>query len=156
MKANTTRAAVEQACPGLIAAAEAAMACAHAPHSHFRVGAALLFDDGRRGGPFVRGCNVESDVYGLTICAERNALFAAVAQGRGHPLAIAVIADTDEPIAPCGACRQWLYECDVERRLRVFLLTQRSDAVRECGTDELLPEAFALDVEARAARNPWR
>lgn len=155
MKANTTRAAVEQAYPGLIAAAEAAMARAHAPHSHFRVGAALQFDDGR-GDRFVPGCNVESDVYGLTICAERNAVFAAVAQGRGHPSAIAVIADTDEPVAPCGACRQWLHECDVERRLRVFLLTRRSDAVRECGTGDLLPEAFALDADERAARNPWR
>lgn len=154
MKANTTRAAVEQAYPGLIAAAEAAMARAHAPHSHFRVGAALLFDDGR-GERFVAGCNVESDVYGLTICAERNALFAAVAQGRGHPRAIAVIADTDEPVAPCGACRQWLHECDVEQRLRVLLLTRRSDAVRECVTAELLPEAFALDARTRAARNPW-
>jgi cytidine deaminase len=154
MKPNTTRSAVEAEFPGLIAAAESAMGHAHAPHSNFNVGAALLFDDGR-GERFVAGCNVESDVYGLTICAERNAVFAAVAQGRGHPRAMAVIADTDEPVAPCGACRQVLHESDVERRLRVFLLTSHGDAVRECTTTDLLPEAFALRDATNPARNPW-
>jgi cytidine deaminase len=153
MKANTTRAAVEAEFPGLIAAAEAAMQRAHAPHSAFRVGAALLFDDAH-GERFVRGCNVEFDVYGLTICAERNAVFAAVAQGRSHPRALAVIADTGEPVAPCGACRQVLHECDVERRLRVFLASRADDAVRECSTADLLPEAFALGTGPRR-HNPW-
>lgn len=153
MKANTTRAAVEAEFPGLIAAAEAAMQRAHAPHSAFHVGAALLFDDAR-GESFVRGCNVEFDVYGLTICAERNAVFAAVAQGRGHPRAIAVIADSSGPVTPCGACRQVLHECDVERRLRVFLASSADDAVRECTTADLLPEAFALGGDL-SRHNPW-
>ena len=153
MKANTTRTAVEAEFPGLIAAAEAAMQRAHAPHSAFHVGAALLFDDAR-GEAFVGGCNVEFDVYGLTICAERNAVFAAVAQGRGHPRALAVIADTSGPVTPCGACRQVLHECDVERRLRVFLASSTDDAVCECTTSELLPEAFALGGAA-SRHNPW-
>ena len=153
MKASTTRAAVEAEFPGLIAAAETAMQRAHAPHSAFRVGAALLFDDAR-GERFVQGCNVEFDVYGLTICAERNAVFAAVAQGRGHPRALAVIAETGEPVAPCGACRQVLHECDVDRSLRVFLASTANDAIRECSTTELLPEAFALGADL-SRRSPW-
>lgn len=155
MKANTTRTALEAEFPGLIAATETAMQRAHAPHSAFRVGAALFFDDGGSE-RFVIGCNVESDVYGLTICAERNAIFAAVAQGRGHPRALAVIADTSEPVAPCGACRQILHEADVGYRLRVFLLTAQGDAVRECTTADLLPEAFALRADARPRSTPWR
>ncbi|MEO6690292.1 MAG: cytidine deaminase [Dokdonella sp.] len=152
MKANTTRAHVEAEFPGLIAAAETAMRRAHAPHSLFHVGAALLFDGD---GGFVSGCNVEFDVYGLTICAERNAVCAAIAQGRGHPRALAVIANTTEPVAPCGACRQVLHECDVERRLRVFLATAAGDTVRECTTDALLPEAFALHDAHVPKRSPW-
>ena len=155
MGADTTRAAVEREFPGLIAAAETARRRAYAPHSNFRVGAALLFDDSR-GERLVGGCNVESDVYGLTICAERNALFAAVAQGRGEPLALAVVADTDEPVAPCGACRQVLHECDPHRRLRVFLVAGTGDAVRETSAAELLPGAFVLDTDGARRRSPWR
>jgi len=154
MAAETTRAAVEREFPGLIEAAEAARRRAWAPHSRFRVGAALLFEDGR-GERFVGGCNVESDVYGLTLCAERNALFAAIALGRGEPLALAVVADTDEPVAPCGACRQVLHECDPHRQLRVFLVAGSGDAVRETSASELLPRAFALDAGG-APRSPWR
>jgi cytidine deaminase len=154
MKASTTRSAVEAEFPGLIGAAQAAMQRAHAPYSAFRVGAALLFDDAR-GERFVLGCNVESAVYGLTICAERNAVFSAVAQARGHPIALAVIADTNEPIAPCGACRQILHECDFERRLRVFLTSTADDAVRECSTADLLPEAFTLHAPPLPEHNPW-
>jgi len=155
MGAQTTRAVVEREFPGLVEAAETARRRAYAPHSHFHVGAALLFDDGR-GERVVGGCNVESDVYGLTICAERNALFAAIAQGRGEPLALAVVADTDAPVAPCGACRQILHECDPRRRLRVFLVAGKGDAVRETSTTDLLPSAFVLETGTAQQRNPWR
>lgn len=157
MGADTTRATVEREFPGLIAAAEAARRRAYAPHSKFRVGAALLFDDGRDD-RLVGGCNVESDVYGLTICAERNALFAAIAQGRGEPLALAVVADTgaDVPVTPCGACRQVLYECDPPRRMRVFLLAGSGEAVRETSAVELLPGGFILEAGKQARRSPWR
>jgi cytidine deaminase len=150
----TTRAAVELEFPGLITAAEDARRRAWAPLSRFHVGAALLFADGR-GERLVGGCNVESDVYGLTICAERNALFAAVAQGRGEPLAMAVIADTDAPVTPCGACRQVMHECDPERRLRVFLVAVAGDGVHETSPSDLLPGAFALD-RGEGRRSPWR
>lgn len=76
----------------------------HAPHSHFRVGAALLTHDGTVFG----GCNVESDVYGLTMCAERNAIFSAFAQGHRNFKAIAVV--TSNEGTPCGACRQIIAE----------------------------------------------
>jgi len=76
----------------------------HAPHSNFRVGAALLTTDGTIFG----GCNVESDVYGLTMCAERNAIFAAFAQGHRNFKGIAVV--TSSKGTPCGACRQIIAE----------------------------------------------
>ena len=76
----------------------------HAPHSNFRVGAALVTQDGTIFG----GCNVESDVYGLTMCAERNAIFTAFAQGYRNFKALAVA--TSNQGTPCGACRQIIAE----------------------------------------------
>jgi cytidine deaminase len=94
--------------PELITAARRAAARAYCPYSHFPVGAALLTDHGE----IFSGCNVENASYGLTICAERNAIFQAAAHG-ARPLvvrAIVVFTPTDAPIAPCGACRQVLNE----------------------------------------------
>jgi len=79
---------------------------AYAPYSKFRVGAALLSKSGR----VFTGCNVENISYGLTICAERAAVCAAVAAGDTEIVAAAVIADSREPVTPCGACRQVLSE----------------------------------------------
>lgn len=92
----------------LRAAAEAAAANAYAPYSHFFVGAALLFDDGS----VVTGCNVENVSYGLTSCAERNALFRAVSErGVGPKIAAIAVANRDgAPCSPCGACRQVMSE----------------------------------------------
>ena len=90
----------------LLAAATAVRLRAYAPYSNFQVGAALLAKDGR----IFTGCNVENLSYGLTICAERNALFAAVAAGVREFDAIAIVADTREPVSPCGACRQVMAE----------------------------------------------
>ena len=90
----------------LLTAAIAARLQAYAPYSNFHVGAALLAKDGR----IFIGCNVENLSYGLTICAERNAIFSAIAAGVREFEAIAIVADTREPVSPCGACRQVMAE----------------------------------------------
>ena len=90
----------------LVEAARAARLHAHAPFSRFQVGAALLTREGR----VFTGCNVENATYGLTVCAERVAVWKAVSEGYRAFTRIAVVADTAEPTPPCGACRQILWE----------------------------------------------
>ncbi len=89
----------------LFTAAEAARQKAHAPYSRFQVGAALLHEDGQ----VSVGCNVENASYGLTVCAERNAI-GALALAGGRLRAVAIVVDSREPTPPCGACRQVLAE----------------------------------------------
>lgn len=90
----------------LLAAALDARLHAHAPYSHFQVGAALEAGDGR----IFIGCNVESSSYGLTMCAERVAAFGAIAQGARGFRRIVVVTDVPSPAPPCGACRQVLWD----------------------------------------------
>jgi len=90
----------------LATAALAARAHAFAPYSHFQVGAALEDSDGR----IHTGCNVENATYGLTVCAERVAVFKAISEGVREFRRIAVAADTETLTPPCGACRQILWE----------------------------------------------
>jgi cytidine deaminase len=116
----------------LVEAAWQVRQLAYAPYSNFQVGAALLAADGRI---FV-GCNVENLSYGLTNCAERVAVGAAVAAGVREFVAVAVVADTAVPISPCGACRQVLAEFGVER----ILLANRTERL-EFTLDDLLPRA---------------
>jgi cytidine deaminase len=118
----------------LLAAAWEVREMAYAPYSKFQVGAAVLAADGR----VFAGCNVENISYGLTNCAERVAIGAAVAAGARDFLAVAVVADTGVPISPCGACRQVLAEFGVPR----VMLANRSERL-EFLLDELLPRASA-------------
>ena len=90
----------------VVAAARAARDRAIATYSRFKVGAALLLP----GGDIVTGCNVENASYGLTMCAERVALFKALSDGHRHFSLVAVVADTADPTPPCGPCRQLLWE----------------------------------------------
>jgi cytidine deaminase len=90
----------------LIEAAKQARENAHAPYSNFRVGAALRSTSGR----IFAGCNVENATYGLTMCAERVAIFKAVSEGERGFSAIAVVTDTEVLTPPCGACRQLIWE----------------------------------------------
>jgi len=122
----------------LIAEAVAARLTAYAPYSNFLVGAALLCRDGR----VFRGCNVENASYGLCNCAERTAFFSAVAHGYqpGDFDKLAVIGDTDGPIAPCGACRQVILELG-GNALPVVLTNLRGE-VFETTAAAQLPNAF--------------
>ncbi|MFN8060570.1 MAG: cytidine deaminase [Vicinamibacterales bacterium] len=90
----------------LLDAARAARERAHAPFSGFKVGAALETRSGR----IVTGCNIENASYGLTLCAERTAIFKAVSEGVWDFARVVVVADTEAPTPPCGACRQILWE----------------------------------------------
>jgi cytidine deaminase len=90
----------------LVEAAKQARENAHAPYSNFRVGAALRSTSGR----IFAGCNVENATYGLTMCAERVAIFKAVSEGERGFSAIAVVTDTEVLTPPCGACRQLIWE----------------------------------------------
>jgi cytidine deaminase len=120
----------------LLRAARKTMKHAHAPYSHFRVGAALLSAKGE----LFSGCNVENASYGLANCAERTAIFSAVARS-GPKLnirCIAVVNDQGVPCSPCGACRQVIYEFGPEAI--VFFLS--SNGWKESHITELLPEGF--------------
>ena len=90
----------------LVAAARRARAHAVADFSHFKVGAALETDTGE----IITGCNIENASYGLTICAERVAIFKALSEGKRAFTRIVVVADTPSPTPPCGACRQIIWE----------------------------------------------
>jgi cytidine deaminase len=122
--------------PALRSAAERAARLAYAPYSRFRVGAALLCEDGT----IVVGCNVENASYGLTICAERNAVFAAVARGQQHYVAIAIATEGQAPVTPCGACRQVLAEFTPSFPVHAYCAGP--DVVAET-TQSLLPHAFS-------------
>ena len=119
----------------LVAAARRARRNAHASFSGFKVGAALETADGT----IVTGCNVENATYGLTICAERVAMFKALSDGHRKFRRVAVVADTDAPTPPCGACRQILWEFGGD--LEVILANLRREKGRHRLKD-LLPLPF--------------
>jgi cytidine deaminase len=134
----------------LIAAARAAAAHAHAPYSHYGVGAALLLDDGR----VVTGCNFENASYGLTLCAETVALATANAQGDlrrvvevaviGGALSADGIISGCDPVTPCGRCRQMIHEAAslAGRDLPVHCASADGGAVITHKLSDLLPHAF--------------
>ncbi len=119
----------------LQAAALAALENAHAPYSKFRVGAALEDATGR----VHAGCNIENATYGLTLCAERVAVFKAISEGVREFRRIAVAADTETLTPPCGACRQILWEFCGDIEITLVNLHGKSEVVR---LKELFPRAF--------------
>ena len=108
---------------------------AHAPFSKFKVGAALETADGA----IITGCNVENATYGLTICAERVAMFKAISEGHRAFVRIAVVADTEAPTPPCGACRQILWEFGGNLEILLANLTTSKGTYR---LKDLLPMPF--------------
>jgi cytidine deaminase len=124
-----------------VSAARAARDHAHAPYSNFHVGAAVIDDRGQ----LHVGCNVENASYGLTTCAERNAIAAAVVAGARRISAVAVVTDADPLASPCGACRQVLAEFANPDAV-VILAGARDPRIVAHTVGALLPDGFALLV----------
>ena len=121
----------------LYLAAKKARDNAYVPYSHFSVGAAVLTGSGE----IFTGCNIENASYGLTVCAERNAIFAAVGAGYRDIKAICVVADTPLPVSPCGACRQVMAEFAIAE----IYLGNCKGTIRKMSLEEILPYGFALE-----------
>jgi cytidine deaminase len=130
----------------LIEKAKRARERAYAPYSKFKVGAALLAKSRRsrqrRGGKVYTGANVENATFGLTVCAERVALFKAITNGEKSFVKLAVVADKDEPITPCGACRQVLSEFTSDLKIICANLKGKTE---KYSLRKLLPDAFVKD-----------
>lgn len=116
--------------------AESMLDAAYVPYSNFPVGASLLTKDGQ----IYNGCNIENASYGLSNCGERTAIFKAVSEGNRDFSYFVVTADTDEPVSPCGACRQVMAEF-FEPDMPV-LLTNKEGKIFETSIGELLPGSF--------------
>lgn len=124
----------------LLAAAREALASAYAPYSNFSVGAAALVSDGS----IYRGCNIENASFGLTVCAERSAIFNAISDGRLDIVAIAVVTSAPKLCKPCGACRQVIAEFS-QADNPIFVLTASPSGETEIqNIFDLLPDTFTL------------
>jgi cytidine deaminase len=123
----------------LLEAAQKVKENAYAPYSHFYVGAALLTDTGK----VYTGCNVENTSYGLTICAERNAIFRMISAGERRIAEILVIGDTEEFLPPCGACRQVITEFSTSDT--IVYLCNKHGQWKKATMSELMPYTFFLD-----------
>ena len=121
----------------LIEEAKKARENAYVPYSKFKVGAALLTKDGK----VYHGCNIENAAYSMCNCAERTALFSAYAVKDTEFTALAVVADTERPCSPCGACRQVIAEL-CPKDMIVYLTNLKGD-VQEITVEQLLPGAFS-------------
>lgn len=125
----------EQEIQKLIERAIVAREKTYSPYSHFGVGAALVCEDGS----IYEGCNIENASYGLTNCAERTAIFKAVSEGHTKFKALAVVADTEGPCAPCGACRQVV----AEFKIPIIIMGNLMGNVKIVTIEELLPFSFS-------------
>lgn len=121
----------------LIRTAKSALTRAYAPYSNFAVGAAVRTTSGA----IFPGCNVENASFGLTMCAERVALCAAVSSGEREFSHIVLVAKQDEPLVPCGACRQVLAELAPGAEI---IMTNTNGAIRRASVEDLLPAFFKL------------
>ena len=125
----------EQEIQKLIDRAIVAREKTYSPYSHFGVGAALVCEDGS----IYEGCNIENASFGLTNCAERTAIFKAVSEGHTKFKALAVVADTEGPCAPCGACRQVV----AEFKIPIIIMGNLMGNVKIVTIEELLPFSFS-------------
>ncbi|QHS22550.1 cytidine deaminase [Virgibacillus sp. MSP4-1] len=120
---------------------------AYVPYSRFNVGAALLTKDGK----VFKGCNIENAAYPVSCCAERVAIFKAVSEGETEFSQLAVIADSDRPVPPCGSCRQVMSEF-FEPDMEVIVTNMKGD-VKSMTVEELLPFSFTSDDLAEGQSN---
>ncbi len=116
---------------------------AYAPYSHLHVGAAVRSKSGK----IYVGCNVENASFGGTVCAERNAIAAAVADGEVEILEVMITADTRDPIPPCGLCRQTIYELGPSAKIYMTSVAGGIEKMRQSTAAELLPLAFEFRVK---------
>lgn len=116
--------------------AVAAREHAYIPYSHFGVGAAVRCASGKVYG----GCNIENASYGLCVCGERNAMFNAVSAGERELVELCVVADTEGPVSPCGACRQVMSEF----KIKTIVLANLKGDCMVCTLEDLLPYGFEL------------
>lgn len=121
--------------------AKLASVTAYAPYSNFKVGAAVV----AKSGEVYTGCNVENSSYSLTCCAERVAIFNAISNGENGFHCIVIFANIEQPISPCGACRQVMSEFFDEKTV-IYLMNRSSDII-ETTINELLPYSFHLNHE---------
>ena len=114
---------------------------AYSAYSKFKVGAAIELKDGK----IIHGANIENASFGLTSCAERNALFSLISQGyqKEDIVSITIIANDHGPVSPCGACRQVMHEL-MPKNTKIYLANTKGE-IKETSPDELLPYAFVLD-----------
>lgn len=117
-------------------AAVAARKNAYIPYSHFAVGAAVRCTNGK----IYAGCNIENASYGLCVCGERNAMFNAVSAGERALETLCVVADTQQPVSPCGACRQVMSEF----KIKTIILGNLQGECIICTLEDLLPYGFSL------------
>jgi cytidine deaminase len=123
----------------LIEEAKIARERAYVPYSKFQVGAALLTVDEK----VYHGCNIENAAYSMCNCAERTAIFKAFSEGDKQYTALAVVADTERPVPPCGACRQVISElCPKDMKI---VLSNLNGDIEEITVEELLPGAFSAE-----------
>lgn len=123
----------------LIEEAKVAREKAYVPYSKFKVGAALLTADGK----VYHGCNIENAAYSMCNCAERTAIFKAYSEGDTRYSILTVVADTERPVSPCGACRQVISEL-CPKGMKVVLTNLKGD-IKEMTVEELLPGAFSSE-----------
>ncbi len=123
----------------LVKAAIAAKEFSYSPYSHFRVGAAILSEDGR----VFSGCNIENVSYGATNCAERTAIFKGISEGVKSIKAIAITSDEEDFTYPCGICRQVI--CEFGRGIDIILVNNKGETKRS-SIEELLPNSFSKET----------
>ncbi len=129
----------------LLLLAKEASKSSYSPYSNFPVGAAVLYESGK----IYSGCNVENASYGLSLCAERNAMSNAIANNEGSKIqAIAIYSPCQTLCMPCGACRQWISEFCISEKETKIILEDKDNSTLVLSLEDIFPYSFKLDNKA--------